>query len=120
MARDPYQYFRVEAQELLDQLSQGALDLEKGPPAPDAVARLLRLAHTLKGAARVVRQREIGDRSHALEDALTLVRDSSGPVPRDRIDLVLTLLDDEGDFVRRINPCGDTLRYQSVPVGEAS
>src|SRR5687768_3257578 len=51
MARDPYKYFRVEAHELLEQLGQGALELEKGAPAPDAVARLLRLAHTLKGAA---------------------------------------------------------------------
>ena len=67
MLRDPYKYFRVEGHELIDQLSQGALDLEKGPPAPDAVARLLRLAHTLKGAAGVVRQLEIGERAHALE-----------------------------------------------------
>ena len=104
MARDPYKYFRVEAQELLDQLGQGALDLEKGQPGPDAVARLLRLAHTLKGAAGVVRQREIGDRAHALEDALTLVRDSSSPVPRDRIDLVLTLLDDIGHRVALLTP----------------
>ena len=104
MPRDPYKYFRVEAQELLDQLGQGALELEKGVPAPDAVARLLRLAHTLKGAAGVVRQREIGDRSHALEDALALDRDSSSPVPRDRIDLVLTLLDDIGRRVALLTP----------------
>jgi two-component system chemotaxis sensor kinase CheA len=104
MARDPYKYFRVEAQELLDQLGQGALELEKGMPAPGAVARLLRLAHTLKGAAGVVRQREISDRSHALEDTLTLDRDSSSPVPRDRIDLVLTLLDEMGKRVALLTP----------------
>jgi two-component system chemotaxis sensor kinase CheA len=104
MARDPYKYFRIEAQELLDQLGQGALDIEKGSPAPSAVARLLRLAHTLKGAAGVVRQREIADRAHALEDALTLVRDASSPVPRDRIDLVLTLLDDIGNRVAVLTP----------------
>ena len=98
MLRDPYKYFRIEAQELLDQLGQGALDLEKGLPAPDAVARLLRLAHTLKGAAGVVRQREISERAHALEDALTLA-DPSSLVPRDRIDLVLTLLDEMGSRV---------------------
>jgi len=104
MSRDLYKYFRIEARELLDQLGQGALDLEKGLPAADAVARLLRLAHTLKGAAGVVRQREIGDRAHQLEDALTPVRDSSSPVPRDRIDLVLTLLDDIGARVGLLTP----------------
>jgi two-component system chemotaxis sensor kinase CheA len=104
MPKDPYKYFRVEAQELLDQLGQGALDLEKGLPAPDAAARLLRLAHTLKGAAGVVGQREIGDRAHALEDALTLVRDSPSSVPRDRIDLVLGLLDGIGNGLRQLTP----------------
>jgi two-component system chemotaxis sensor kinase CheA len=29
MARDAYKYFRVEARELLEQLGQGILDLEK-------------------------------------------------------------------------------------------
>jgi two-component system chemotaxis sensor kinase CheA len=104
MARDPYKYFRTEAREILAELGQGALDLEKGLPAPDAVARLLRLAHTLKGAAGVVRHREITDRAHALEDALTPVRDSSSPVQRDRIDLVLTLLDDIGNQVALLTP----------------
>jgi two-component system, chemotaxis family, sensor kinase CheA len=99
MTRDRYQYFRIEARDLLDQLGQGALDLEKGTPEPDAVARLLRLAHTLKGAARVVKQREIADCAHAMEDALAPFRDSSRPVPRDCIDLMLTLLDDAGTRV---------------------
>lgn len=30
--------------------------------------------------------------------------------------LVLTLLDEDGERLRRINPCGDTLRYDNVPV----
>jgi len=34
MAKDPYKYFRVEARELLDGLSQGILQLEKDTPRP--------------------------------------------------------------------------------------
>ncbi len=30
MASDPYKYFRVEARELLDGLTEGVLELEKG------------------------------------------------------------------------------------------
>src|ERR1039458_8000283 len=56
MATDPYKSFRVEAQELLEGLTQGALELEKGAADRAMVGSLLRLAHTLKGAARVVRQ----------------------------------------------------------------
>jgi two-component system chemotaxis sensor kinase CheA len=74
---DPFRYFRIEAQDLVEQLQRGVLDLEKGTPAADVVPKLLRLAHTLKGAARVVKQREIADVSHAIEDTLVPLRDSS-------------------------------------------
>lgn len=30
---DPYRYFRIEGQELVEQLQRGVLDLEKGGPA---------------------------------------------------------------------------------------
>ncbi|MGH8471137.1 MAG: Hpt domain-containing protein, partial [Gammaproteobacteria bacterium] len=93
MTHDPYKYFRVEAREILDQLGKGMLDLEKGPPAPDLVQRLLRYAHTLKGAARVVKQTEIADHAHALEDALAAVRERATAPPRARVDIVLALLD---------------------------
>jgi two-component system chemotaxis sensor kinase CheA len=99
MAEDRYKYFRIEAREILDQFGRGALDLEKGTPAPETVARLLRLAHTLKGAARVVKQGEIADRAHAIEDALAPFRDSPPPIPRDRLDLVFSLLDDMNRLV---------------------
>jgi two-component system chemotaxis sensor kinase CheA len=72
---DPYRYFRVEAREILDQLQKLLLELEKGGATPDAVKVMLRLAHTLKGAARVVKQREIGEHSHALEDLLVALRE---------------------------------------------
>lgn len=104
MARDQFRYFRIEARELLEQLGQGVLDLEKGIPAPDLVARLLRLAHTLKGAARVVKRHEIADHAHALEDALAALRESGEAVGRDRIDLLLKLLDGIGARVATLTP----------------
>lgn len=104
MAEDPYKYFRLEAREILDQLGQGALDLEKGPPAPDAVARLLRLAHTLKGAARVVKQPAIADHAHTLEGVLSPLQDPSLPLSRARIDQVFGLVDDIGKGVALLTP----------------
>jgi two-component system chemotaxis sensor kinase CheA len=93
MARDPLRYFRVEARELLDQLGKGALELDKGSTAPELIALMLRLAHTLKGAARVVKQREIADQAHAIEDALAPVREAGMAVSRDRIEATLKALD---------------------------
>jgi two-component system chemotaxis sensor kinase CheA len=92
-ARDPYRYFRVEARELLDQLGKGALELDKGTVAPELIALMLRLAHTLKGAARVVKQREIADHAHAIEDALAPFRENGNAVSRDEIDATLKALD---------------------------
>jgi len=101
VTRDPYRYFRVEAHELLEQLSRGALGLEKGD-AGAGVPQLLRLAHTLKGAARVVKQREIADLAHALEDLLAPYRDSPREVTRDRVDEVLAALDRIGEQLARL------------------
>jgi two-component system chemotaxis sensor kinase CheA len=93
VAKDPYRYFRVEARELLDQLAKAILDLEKGAAGPERVALPLRLAHTLKGAARVVKQREISDLAHSVEDALAPYREGRQAVARECIDRVLATLD---------------------------
>ena len=93
MARDPYKYFRVEARELADQLGQGLLELERSGSGGEIVPRLLRLAHTLKGAARIVRQPEIADHAHAIEGALSPFRELAGIVPRENVDAILRLID---------------------------
>ncbi len=93
MASDLNRYFRVEAREILEQLGRGVLELERGGAEPDLVARLLRLAHTLKGASRVVKQQEIAENAHAIEDALAPFREVRGPVPRSAVDAVLARLD---------------------------
>jgi two-component system chemotaxis sensor kinase CheA len=104
MARDPYRYFRVEARELLDQLGNGALELDKGSAAPELIALMLRLAHTLKGAARVVKQREIADHAHAVEDALAPFREKGIAVSRDRIDATQKALDGIALAVAALGP----------------
>jgi two-component system chemotaxis sensor kinase CheA len=91
MPVDPYRYFRVEAKELLGDLEKGVLELEKGGRTPDLVARLLRFAHTLKGAARVVKEVGIAERAHAIEDALGTAREGAGSL--ERVDGLLAHLD---------------------------
>jgi two-component system chemotaxis sensor kinase CheA len=93
MARDPYKYFRVEARELLDGLSQGVLELERSPANPELVARLLRFAHTLKGAARVVKLTDLASEVHAIEDVLAPYRDEPRALPLEAINELLRLLD---------------------------
>ena len=122
MARDPYRYFRVEARELLDQLSKGVLELDRGSAAPELIALMLRLAHTLKGAARVVKQREIADHAHAIEDALAPFRQGGNAVSRDGIDASLKALDEIAGRLAALTPQpqGESLpgaRSESEPRG---
>ena len=105
MAQDPYRYFRPEARNLLDQFAQGLLDLEKNGGGVGAVQRLLRLAHTLKGAARVVRQSAIAERAHAIEDVLAPFRDGADGIARENIDAILAYLDEiAGQIVTLVPP----------------
>jgi two-component system chemotaxis sensor kinase CheA len=108
MARDRLRYFRIESRELLEQLGQGVLDLEKQGPEPDLVARLLRFAHTLKGAARVVKQLEIAERAHEIEEVLGVFRGGTTAVSRQRVDGLLGLLDDIGTRVASLAPAAET------------
>ena len=104
MEQDPYRYFRPEARNLLDQFAQGILELEKGGGGGGAVQRLLRLAHTLKGAARVVRQSSIAERAHAIEDALAPFRESAAEIAREDIDAILAHLDEIGSQLVTLVP----------------
>jgi two-component system chemotaxis sensor kinase CheA len=89
MAKDPYKYFRVEANEIIAELAKGLGELEHAADAA-LVARLLRHAHTLKGAARIVRHRELADLAHALETALAPLRET--PVAQ-RNDAAIAIVD---------------------------
>ncbi|MEV4350882.1 response regulator [Actinoplanes sp. NPDC049596] len=90
--RDPLRYFRIEAAELVDQISAGVLDLDQ-QPGTEVVARLLRYAHTLKGAARVVKQPAIAEQAHAFEEVLVPHRDDGGALPADQMRELLRLND---------------------------
>lgn len=106
MSIDPYRYFRIEARELLEQLGQGALDLEKGGATAALIPPMLRLAHTLKGAARVVRQPRIAEDAHEIEDLLAAVRDADQATSLDRIARLLALVDQMGAQVAALTAPG--------------
>ncbi|ATB27545.1 hybrid sensor histidine kinase/response regulator [Melittangium boletus] len=89
---DPLLYFRIEARELLEQLTQGLLSMDDGEGGAQGVPELFRYAHTLKGAARVVGQSHMAEMAHAVEDALSPYRDSGGHLPPDSVHEFLRLV----------------------------
>lgn len=110
MARDLYKYFRIEAREIVEQLSRGVLDLEQGDWGQDKVGPLLRLAHTLKGAAHVVKQVRIAQFAHELEDALAPYNNGS-EMPAENVRGMLRKIDE-------INTCVVALDTVQAPKNE--
>jgi two-component system chemotaxis sensor kinase CheA len=87
-----FAHFQVEARELLERLGHGFVSLEEGTGDARVVPQLFRWAHTLKGAAHVVRQARIAEMAHAVEDALAPYRDRGEPLPRETL----------GEFMRLV------------------
>jgi len=119
MAKDQYKYFRIEARELLEGLNLAVLELERGGSGKDLIARLLRLAHTLKGASRVVKQPGIADCAHAIEDVFAPYRDKQDTIPRELTSQVLALLDTITGKVEALDsPTEEPQRETPRPAGE--
>ena len=91
--KDPYKYFRIEARELLEGLQRGVAGLTGATADPAHIPALLRLAHTLKGAARVVRLTAVSELAHRLEDVLAPSRESTLPVPAEQVAELQRLLE---------------------------
>lgn len=67
--------FKAEAQEILDQLNLGLLELEKNSTDPEVLAQIARAAHTLKGSSKMMGFDEISAIAHRMEDLLKVIRD---------------------------------------------
>ena len=95
MAKDQYKYFRIEARELHEGMSRAVLELERGEGGNEAgpISSILRMAHTLKGASRIVKQPDIADFAHEMEDILTRYRDAPGRVASEHVNRALQILD---------------------------
>jgi two-component system, chemotaxis family, sensor kinase CheA len=119
-AKDPYKYFRPEAREILEQFSRGVLDLEKGDSDVSTVQRLLRLAHTLKGAARVVKQSEIANQAHAIEDVLAPLRNSTDKIGREQIEAVIGHIDTINSQLALLAPTADTPAVNATALGKTA
>jgi two-component system chemotaxis sensor kinase CheA len=71
-------FYEAEARELIDRLTRGTSALQGAPEAESStLADVERAAHTLKGAAHVVGERNMAALAHSFEDAVALYRKQS-------------------------------------------
>jgi chemotaxis protein histidine kinase CheA len=73
------QLFRSEARDALEQVTERLLATGSKRPSPEALTEMMRVTHTLKGAAGTVGLYAMADLSHRLEGALDAL--CRGPVP---------------------------------------
>ena len=114
MPKDPYRYFRVEARELLEGLRAGVLALDRGGAVDEIGPALLRQAHTLKGAARVVRHAAIAELSHTFEDEVQRAQGAAATGASSRLGELLASLGEQ------VEALGATASGASAAAGAAS
>ncbi|HET7502299.1 MAG TPA: response regulator [Kofleriaceae bacterium] len=73
------QLFRSEAHDALEKVTTRLLATGSARPSPEALAEMMRVTHTLKGAAGTVGLHAMVDLTHRLENALAAI--GSGPAP---------------------------------------
>ncbi len=87
------QTFRLEADELLGEIEAVILLIEENPADDDAINRLFRAVHTMKGSGGMFGLTDIADFSHGLESVLDKVRSKQLDVSHELIDLTLAYRD---------------------------
>lgn len=88
--------FRQEADELLGEIEAVILLIEENPEDVDAINRLFRAVHTLKGSGGMFGLTDIANFSHGLESVLDKVRGKQLPITHELIDLTLAYRDQVG------------------------
>jgi two-component system chemotaxis sensor kinase CheA len=90
---DPVEIFRVEAQELLEQIEQGLLDLSHAPGDKELVAAVFRALHTLKGSGAMFGFDALAGFTHHCETAFDRVRKGEVKATPDLVSAVLNAMD---------------------------
>lgn len=81
--------FRIDAENQLTTLSEGLLAIGPGVDAAPVLEALMRAAHSIKGAARVVDMNAAVAVAHAMEDVFVLSQQKNEVPDQDTIDLML-------------------------------
>jgi two-component system sensor histidine kinase and response regulator WspE len=87
-----FDLFRMEAEEQVRALQIGLLELESGAATPATLEALMRAAHSIKGAARIVGLDAIVNLTHVVEDRFVAAQHGQALSPAE-VDRMLTATD---------------------------
>ena len=110
MDKDKYaRLFLSEAQEILGELNNVLVGLEKKPDDMPLINELFRLSHTLKSMAQSMGYETVSTLAHAMEDGLALLRKGQYKAEKNFMDLLFQCLDTLGELVNDIKT-GETVQ----------
>jgi len=87
------QDFLIEAGEILEQLTQQVVDLEKSPGDREIINAVFRGFHTIKGGASFLSLEPMVALCHRTEDVFNAIRNGEREVNSDVMDIVLPVID---------------------------
>ncbi|MBP8772775.1 MAG: chemotaxis protein CheA [Aeromonadaceae bacterium] len=90
---DILQDFLIEASEILEQLSEQLVDLEKRPNDRELLNAIFRGFHTVKGGAGFLSLTELVDACHGAENVFDTLRNGGRQVDSELMDVILQALD---------------------------
>ena len=95
--------FVAEAADLLREAGEDLLALERAPDDEDAINRLFRSVHTLKGSSGLFDVQPLTRILHAAEDIFQAVREHKLPLKPEMVDLTLKTLDQVGQWIEHLD-----------------
>ncbi|WP_152053712.1 STAS domain-containing protein [Tautonia marina] len=101
--------FRSEVESHLEVLGAALLDLEQAPGDPSRVDEMMRAAHSIKGAARVVRVEAAVRVAHVMEDCFLGVQDGALTLSPTDVDVLLRGVDLLGKISEATRTPGEDL-----------
>ncbi|MGK7923447.1 MAG: response regulator [Trichodesmium sp.] len=107
-------YFIEEAQDHLNTIVQGLLNLQITIENPELLAELFRAAHSVKGGAAMLGINSIRDIAHRLEDSFKILQENSVTVDDKLESLFLQVFDTLQDLLEKLSTSGLTENEQKI------
>ena len=101
-----FEIFKLECDEHIQKLNSGILTLEENPDNVGLIGEILRDAHSLKGAARMIDFKSIEDISHNLETILGKIKKGEIKLSTEIANLIFNSLENISEIVKIISQGG--------------
>jgi two-component system chemotaxis sensor kinase CheA len=100
---DALHTFVIEGRELLENMEESLLDIERGESDDDAINAIFRAAHTIKGSAGLFGLDYVVEFTHIAESVLDKVRAGELPMDGDLVALMLSVCDHLGCLIEHVS-----------------